>query len=214
MKFRVILCDPPYRFNNKNTGGSMKSGSKDKYPTMSLDSLMLLPIKDITSPKAWLFLWCPASMFLDGIGLMHQWGFDYKTVAFVWVKKCRVSTEKNFWGMGFSTRQGAELCLLGTKGKPVRASARVHQIIEAPVGEHSAKPIETYQRIEKLCGKYGHRIELFARLKKKGWYCHGNEIRGADLKFRRHVKKLYKRYKRRRIPYSQMVVYTPEFKNA
>jgi len=38
----------------------------------------------------------------------------------------------------------------------------IHQIVEAPVGRHSAKPDEVRQRIVDLCGDVP-RVELFAR---------------------------------------------------
>jgi len=183
MKFKVIYADPPYKFNNKNTGGSMKSGSAKQYPVMKIRELLKLPVLDIVAKNAWLFLWSPASMFRDTLDLFPAWGFKFKTIGFVWYKKCRVSIDKPFFGMGFSTRQNAEFCLVGTRGYPTRASARVRQVVEAPVREHSRKPDEMYPLIEQLCGRRGKRLELFARYKKKGWYCHGNQIRGADVKF-------------------------------
>lgn len=42
--------------------------------------------------------------------------------------------------------------LLATKGKPKRASASVHSIIDAPIGRHSEKPAETRDRIVQLAG--------------------------------------------------------------
>ena len=38
-KYKVIVADPPWQYRNKNTGGSMKSGSSAKYPTMSLEEI-------------------------------------------------------------------------------------------------------------------------------------------------------------------------------
>jgi len=48
MKYKTILVDPPWSYRNKKTGGSMISGSESKYPTMSLDELLKLPIQNLS----------------------------------------------------------------------------------------------------------------------------------------------------------------------
>jgi hypothetical protein len=50
----------------------------------------------------------------------------------------------------------------------------VHQVVIAPVGEHSEKPDEVYRRIERLFpGPY---LELFARKPRAHWTTWGDEI--------------------------------------
>ncbi len=93
--------------------------------------------------------------------LIHKWGFEYKTVAFTWVKRNKKS-ESWFWGMGRWTRANAEICLLATKGKPKRMDAGVHSVLDTPIQEHSKKPHEVRERIVKLLGDLP-RVELFAR---------------------------------------------------
>lgn len=106
--------------------------------------------------------------------LINAWGFEYKTCAFVWVKKNKVK-DSWFWGMGNWTRANAELCLLATKGKPKRVDAGVHSVIDTRVEQHSKKPDEARKRIEQLMGDKT-RIELFARQRVDGWDAWGNEI--------------------------------------
>ena len=78
--------------------------------------------------------------------------------------------------MGYYTRANAELCLLATKGKPLkRVSRSVHQVILSKIREHSRKPDETRDRIVQLFGDLP-RIELFARQQADGWDCWGNEV--------------------------------------
>lgn len=91
----------------------------------------------------------------------------YKTVAFNWIKRNKIK-ESFFWGGGSWTRANSELCLLGVRGKPKRASASVHQVIYEPVSIHSRKPSEARHRIEELCGP-SLKVELFATEKVKGW---------------------------------------------
>lgn len=109
---------------------------------------------------------------------MEAWGFEYKTAAFVWVKKTS-RAGGNAWGMGAYTRANAEVCLLGvTKGfkaGEMVKSHRVHQIVESPVREHSRKPEEVRDRIVELLGDVP-RIELFARERFPGWDAWGDEL--------------------------------------
>ena len=122
-------------------------------------------------------MWTTFPTLPDAFRVMEAWGFTYKTVAFVWVKKYKCG--KNYVGMGAYTRANAEICLLGTTPN-FRPSDHikkhsVQQIIEAPIQEHSKKPEEARQRIVELMGDVP-RIELFARQRSPGWDAWGNEI--------------------------------------
>ena len=70
----------------------------------------------------------------------------YKTVAFVWIKRNK-KTPSLFWGMGFWTRANAEICILATKGKPKRISAKVHQVIMSPIVQSLSS---LYYQVRKL----------------------------------------------------------------
>lgn len=172
MKYQIIYADPPWSYKvwpKKGLGRSAES----HYKTMDKNSIQKLPIKEISDKNCVLFLWVTPPCLLEGIELIKAWGFEYKTIAFTWVKKNKKS-DSLFWGMGYWTRANAELCLLATKGKPKRISARVHQVINTPIEQHSKKPDETRKRIVELMGDLP-RIELFARDKVDGWHTWGNE---------------------------------------
>ena len=47
--YNIIYADTPWSYNNKKTGGSMKSGAESKYPTMELSDICNLPIKQIVA---------------------------------------------------------------------------------------------------------------------------------------------------------------------
>ena len=64
---------------------------------------------------------------------------------------------------------------MGTRGNPKRVEKNVHSVVDAPVGEHSAKPIEVRDRIVRLMGDVP-RIELFARDHVPGWEAWGNDV--------------------------------------
>lgn len=141
---------------------------------MTIDEIKQLPVKDITDTDCMLFLWVTFPTFFQAFEVIKAWGFQYKTVAFVWVKQNKKS-DSLFWGMGYWTRANAEMCLLATKGKPKRISKSVHQIVISHIQEHSKKPDEVRERIVKLAGDIP-KIELFARQKTDGWDTWGNEV--------------------------------------
>ena len=141
---------------------------------MNIKDICNLPVKKITAPNCVLFMWMTFPTLVEGLQVLKKWGVTYKTVAFVWIKQNK-KTPSLFWGLGFWTRANAEICILATKGKPKRISAKVHQVIISPIEEHSKKPDETRKRIVELLGDIP-RIELFARQKVIGWDSWGNEV--------------------------------------
>jgi N6-adenosine-specific RNA methylase IME4 len=180
MKYEIIYADPPWKYQlfSDKPPCSRKS-DEDYYEVMDLLDMAQLPIKDISDDNCVLFMWATFPAMQTAIKLMRSWGFHYRTVAFVWVKKNK-NVDSNFMGMGGWTRSNAEVCLLGVKGNPKRLSKSVRQIIEAQVieakiGEHSVKPPETRDKILELMGDIP-RIELFAREKTEGWDVWGNEV--------------------------------------
>jgi len=145
-----------------------------------LDALKALPIADIASDNAALFLWATPPLLPDALELMAAWGFEYKTIAFTWVKQTRRGQAWH-WGMGNWTRANAEHVLLGTRGRPQRLSAAVHSLVVAPIGAHSAKPPEVRDRIVALMGDRP-RLELFARSSSPGWVTTGFDADGRDIR--------------------------------
>lgn len=104
---------------------------------------------------------------------MAAWGFAYSGTAFVWAK-LNPSGHGFHMGMGFTTRKNVELCLLGRRGRPKIRNHDVRELITARRREHSRKPDEQYERIERLCD--GPYLELFARQQWPGWIALGDEV--------------------------------------
>ena len=119
-------------------------------------------------------MWVTMPKLNECFEVIKAWGFEYKTVAFTWVKLNKKSGTP-FMGMGRWTRANAEVCLLATKGNPKRINAGVHSVVMTPIEAHSKKPDEVRDRILKLIGDLP-RVELFARQKVDGWDSWGNEI--------------------------------------
>lgn len=174
-KYGVIYADPPWRYRDRALAGERGAGCK--YDVMSLEDIKKMPVKELAEDDCALFMWVTMPFLEEAFDVMRAWGFEYKTCAFTWIKQNR-KADTLFWGMGNWTRANAELCLLGVRGKPKRASAGVHSVIISHIEEHSKKPAETRDRIVKLLGAGGgiQKIELFARQVVDGWDCWGNEV--------------------------------------
>lgn len=193
-QFEIIYADAPWRFKNWSMAELAKRGEKwarrngrSPYPVMSTKDICTLPVADISSKNAALFLWATYPKLDDALKVMAAWGFTYKTVAFTWVKlnptsrlykfngKAQIVTRGFKFGLGYWTRGNPEICLFGTRGHPKRVSKCVPNLLISPVGEHSRKPPEARERIVSLMGDLP-RIELFARERSEGWTAWGNDV--------------------------------------
>ncbi len=169
-KYQIIYADPPWHYKCKGVQGA----AENHYPTMTLDALCELPVSELAEKDSILFLWATFPQLREALQVIKAWGFEYKSVAFVWLKQNK-SGQGWFYGLGFWTRGNAEVCLLATKGHPKRKSNRVHQFIISPLRRHSQKPDEARGKIIEFAGALP-RIELFARKKTEGWDVWGDEV--------------------------------------
>lgn len=175
--FNIIYLDPPWQFTSKSVSPNREV--TNHYPTMNINDIKNLPIEKLAHKNCYLFLWINSPNLDIGIEVLKHWGFQYKTIAFCWVKQNK-KQPTFFMGLGSYTRSNVELCLLGVKGNLKRLNANVRQLIVSPLREHSRKPDETRDRIVKLYGDIP-KIELFARQTTDGWTCIGNEITNNDI---------------------------------
>jgi len=122
------------------------------------------------------FLWATDPLLPRAFDLITAWGFEYKTIAFYWVKLNSAAKHNAdfFTGLGYWTRANPEQCLLATRGKPTRRAKNVRRLVVEKRREHSRKPDCIRERIERLVtGPY---LEWFARETKPGTECRGNQV--------------------------------------
>ena len=170
-RYATICADPPWTFSVWSDKGKGRSAERH-YDVMSLADIKALPVGDIAAPDCALFLWAINSMLPQAFGVIEAWGFTFRTVAFTWAKRVKSDTAWHM-GLGYWTRQNSESCLLATRGKPKRVSKGERELIVAPRREHSRKPDEAYERIERLLpGPY---LDLFSRQTRPGWTAWGNQ---------------------------------------
>ena len=62
------------------------SSAAFKYPTLKLKQLKELNIASIADNDCLLFMWTTGPQLANAVELGETWGFEYKTVAFVWDK--------------------------------------------------------------------------------------------------------------------------------
>lgn len=177
-KYSIIYADPPWHYSSRSHQDSGRGFSDLKpYPTLNQDSLKKMggAVSEISETNAACFMWVTDSHLKEGIQLLESWGFQYKTIAFVWIKNYKSGRRcVNFapW-----TLKSSEICLLGIRGKMSqhKISNNVYQLVEAERTSHSKKPDQVRDRIVQLFGDIP-RVELFARQASTGWDVWGNEI--------------------------------------
>ena len=177
-KYNIIYADPPWNYKDKRTDKRISGGAEKHYKTMKIQDIEQMgeTIKNISADDCILFMWATFPNLVEALKTIKAWGFTYKTLGFSWIKTNK-NNGKPFFGIGFYTKSNCEVCLLGIKGKPsnLKISNSVSSCIISERREHSRKPNETRERIEKLVGQVP-KIELFARQEVEGWDCWGNEV--------------------------------------
>ena len=173
-RFKTIMADPPWRFQNSTGKVAPEHKQLNRYGTMSLAQIQALPVATLAEDTAHLYLWVPNALLPDGIAVMQAWGFTYKS-NIVW-HKIRKDGGSDGRGVGFYFRNVTELILFGVRGKNARTLAPGRSqvnMIETRKREHSRKPDEQYEIIE-ACSP-GPFLELFGRGVRKGWATWGNQ---------------------------------------
>ena len=174
-KYQIIYADPPW---SESGGGKIKRGADKHYSLMKTADIARLNVELIADNNSHLYLWVTNSFLKDGLFVMKEWGFEYKTII-TWVK--------DRFGLGQYYRGQTEHCLFGVKGMiPYKVEDDKRQqgvtFFNAKRTEHSSKPKEMRDFINKVSDRKGfNKIELFAREKTKGWDTIGNDIDGKDI---------------------------------
>lgn len=172
-RYGVIVADPEWRFEPWSRTTGMDRAADNHYPTSVTEVIAAREVPSISADDCALFLWATAPMLPQALLVMEAWGFDYRS-HFVWAKDRQ--------GTGYWSRNKHELLLIGVRGQ-VPAPAPGTQwpsLIEAVVGEHSAKPERFLEMIEEYFPSLP-KIELNRRgSARPGWDAWGNEAVQAE----------------------------------
>lgn len=170
--FGVILGDPAWRFEPYSRDTGMDRAADNHYPTQETSEIKALPVGTLAANDCVLFLWATPAMLQEAMQVMRFWGFEYKS-QIIW--------NKDRIGTGYWVRSKHEILLIGTRGNvPAPApGTQWDSVIDAPVGEHSAKPDVFYELIESYFPNLP-KIELNARRARAGWDAWGLEAPEED----------------------------------
>ena len=181
--------DPPWM---EQGAGKIKRGADRHYPLLKTKDMPLV-IRDsgLWTPdeNAHLFLWVTNNFLRDGLWLMEELEFEYKT---------NICWTKTRPGIGRYFRGKHELLLFGTRGRGWAVRTERNDIAsEIETDEdweayfdgsvvraqhetlhgkrvHSAKPRVFYDMIESR--SQGPYVEFFARSLRPGWQTFGNDV--------------------------------------
>jgi N6-adenosine-specific RNA methylase IME4 len=173
-KFSTILADPPWQFENRTGKVAPEHSRLSRYSTLNLQEIKDIPVNLAAEETAHLYLWVPNALLLEGLQVMEAWGFKYKT-NLIWYK-IRKDGGPDGRGVGFYFRNVTEVILFGVKGKNARTlqpGRSQPNIITSRKREHSRKPDEQYELIEKC--SWGPFLEMFSRGNRDNWTCWGNQ---------------------------------------
>lgn len=192
-KYAAIVADPPWHFKARTAlkveNWTSRRDVEKHYSVMSHDEIKSLPVSELASADAHLFLWTTGPCLRQSFDVIDAWGFRYSAIAFTWVKlkksfnasQLRVlplAESDLHVGLGLTTRKNAEFCLLARRGSARRKAKSVREIIMSPVREHSRKPDDVFTRVQTYCD--GPYCELFARQTRPGWDAWGRELGKFD----------------------------------
>jgi N6-adenosine-specific RNA methylase IME4 len=180
-EYRTIVADPPWQqlagapFDTAYDPHTKQvvrlnaatASRAQTYPTMSVEQIKALPVRDLAAADCQLYLWATNKMLPAAFDVLAAWGFRYSTTI-VWAKTLMGG------GLGGTWRVTTEFVLLGVRGRVDAQGVvpgtwhqwrRPYSAAGKPVG--SAKPSELMAAVERVSSE--PRIELFARTARQGW---------------------------------------------
>lgn len=205
-RFGLISIDPPWHFRSRApvTNPESERSPQKHYPTMDLEHIEAIPMKQLALPDAYVALWITGPLLVAGVHtrLFRAWGCRPSSTAIVWIKlwnnfdatqlaKTPLLENDVAMGTGFTTRQNAEFVMLARFGSPKILRRDIRQVLISPRREHSRKPEEYYRRMEYFCA--GPRLDMFAGAERPGWTAYGwshreDERHEARVRTGRHAR--------------------------
>lgn len=165
-KFKTIVADPPWHVGR---GPEWSSNGKSRpltYPTMTLEEISTMPVKQHADAGAHLYLWTINKYVEQTYAIARAWGFEPSTLL-TWCKP------RHGIGLGGTYTLTTEHCLFARRGSCAAARRIDSTWWEWKRGRHSAKPEAFLDMVESVSpGPY---LEIFARRNRLGWATWGNE---------------------------------------
>ena len=175
-RYDIIYTDPPWE---QKKGGLRKSRPRQTrkldYQTCKLSEIKEIHKKafELCNNKHNVFMWSIDKFLFDTEQMMKELGYELHA-RFIWDKENGVAP-------AFTIRYSHEYLLwFYKKGKMIKPCkeqrGKYTTVLREKATKHSKKPECVYQMLEIMFPE-SKKIELFARNKRDGWDCWGNEIK-------------------------------------
>jgi N6-adenosine-specific RNA methylase IME4 len=179
-QYQCIVVDPPWFYRLRNQDKTHRN--RINYKPMHIQEILSLPVPDLSDRTgSVLWLWYTNNHMIEAAHCLQTWGFELKTIL-TWEKVTKDGT-KTHLGVGHWLRNSTEHCALAVRGNVKAFSGRTltneSTILHSPRREHSRKPENFYQLVDKLCPDIT-KLEMFARESRVGWDCWGDEALKFD----------------------------------
>lgn len=163
-KYRAIVIDPPWPME-KILRDERPNQFNFDYPTMEIDEIKALPIKDMAlDDGCHIYLWTTQKFLPVAFEVFEAWGVHYQ---------CLMTWVKNVGFTPFSWMYSTEHCLFGRIGSLPLLKLGMRLDFEAKVREHSRKPGEFYNIVKQVSPE--PRLDWFSREPHEGFEQYGNE---------------------------------------
>lgn len=175
--YDAVVADPPWSFSLYSDKGEAKS-PQAQYRCMDMADIEALPVGHLVGANSWLFLWATAPLLPEAIRVMSAWGFTYKSTI-AWRKMTR--NGKPAVGPGYIARTMHENVLIGAIGSPEYRKA-LPSVFGGLRREHSRKPNEFYDLVDRFCSPHARKLDLFSRQTRPGWISWGDQATKFDAR--------------------------------
>ena len=178
--YQCIVIDPPWFYRLRSKDKTHRN--RIPYQPMRTEEILALPIPDLCGSNGCiLWLWFTNNHMIEAAQCLQVWGFELKTIL-TWEKVTKDGT-KTHLGVGHWLRNSTEHCAMAVRGNVKAFAGRTltnqSSILHSPRREHSRKPEQFFELVEKLCPDMT-KLEMFARSSRVGWDCWGDEALKFD----------------------------------
>ncbi len=178
--YQCIVIDPPWFYRLRSKDKTHRN--RIPYQPMRTEEILALPIPELCGSNGCiLWLWFTNNHMIEAAHCLETWGFELKTIL-TWEKVTKDNT-KTHLGVGHWLRNSTEHCALAVRGNVKAFAGRTltnqSSILHSPRREHSRKPEQFFELVEKLCPDMT-KLEMFARSSRIGWDCWGDEALKFD----------------------------------
>jgi hypothetical protein len=107
-RYPIILGDPPWKFEVYDEESGLERAAAAHYPTMEIEEICALPVANLATPDAALFLWVTCPHLFNARQVIESWGFTYCTNI--------VCVKQSPPGLGHWVRNKHEILIIATRG--------------------------------------------------------------------------------------------------